>query len=132
MSTSLKSIIVYYYMVYAGKVMHILTFRKLDNFCIIFCHLLDFFKTNFFSKKTFRNSYRQSVKQFGSRSDLMFYPSPMLCWAQSRFKLFAMVISRQQKSPLAGKEFRTYQHYLWSSNTLFYMIINLNFVDVFT
>ena len=41
--------------------------------------------------------YHQGVKQFGSRSGRTF------CRAWSGFKLFAKIISRQQKPPLAGR-----------------------------
>ena len=47
--------------------------------------------------------YHQGVKQLGSRS------GPTLCRALSGTKLFAKAISRQQKSPLAGKELNTKQ-----------------------
>ena len=53
------------------------------NFC---CHLLTFFKINFF-KKFFQERF-QSVKHFGSRS------GPTLCRSWSGSKLFAKVISR--------------------------------------
>ena len=58
------------------------------RFFIIFVqnHLLIFFKIIFLEK--FFQEYHQSVKQFGSRSG----------------PIFAMVISRQQKMLLAGKE----------------------------
>ena len=59
-----------------------------------------FFFFNFF-KQIFQE-YHQSVKQFGSRSGLTF------CRAWSGSKLFAKVISRWQKSPLAGKELTFY------------------------
>ena len=75
--------------------------------CTLFCHLRIvlffffffvclFFKLTF-SKKIFQE-YHQSVKQFGSRS------GPTFCRAWYGSKLFAKVIRRQQKSPLAGKE----------------------------
>ena len=48
--------------------------------------------------KNIFQEYHQSVKQFGSRS------GPTKCRAWSGSKLFAKVISRRQKSPLAGKE----------------------------
>ena len=47
--------------------------------------------------------YHQGVKQCGSRSGLTF------CRAWSGFKLFAKVISRWQKLPLAGKELNAEQ-----------------------
>ena len=50
-----------------------------------------------FFKKIFLE-YHQSVKQLGSRSGLTF------CQAWSGSELFAKVISRWQKLPLAGKE----------------------------
>ena len=53
-----------------------------------------FFKINLFEKLF--HEYHQSVKQFGSRS------GPTFSWSGS--KLFATVISRKQKWPLAGKE----------------------------
>ena len=63
--------------------------------CMLFCRLVDFFlKINFF-KKSFRNTI--SVEQFRSRS------VPKFCQAWSGSKLFAKVISRRQKLPLAGK-----------------------------
>ena len=57
----------------------------------------------FFNIKFFKNvfqEYHQSVIQFGSRS------GPTFCRAWSGSKLFSKVISRWQKSPLAGKELR--------------------------
>ena len=57
-----------------------------------------------FNALTFKNHFQeccQSVKRFGSRSGLMF------CWSSSGSKMFAKVISRQQKSPLAWKELDT-------------------------
>ena len=65
----------------------------------------DFFKINFF-KKFFQEHY-QSDKQFESRSGLTL----------QRFgsKLFAKVISRRQKLPLAGKELN--MHMQLSSGT---------------
>ena len=65
-----------------------------------FCHLWIVFNFSFFFKKIFQE-YHQSVKQFGSRSGPT---GPTFCPAWSGSKLFAKVISRQQKSPLAGKE----------------------------
>ena len=62
-------------------------------FFFFFCF---FFKLTFFFKKIVQE-YHQSVKQFGSRSGSMF------CWAWSGSKLFAKVISRRQKLPLARK-----------------------------
>ena len=56
-----------------------------------------FFLKVTFSKKNLQE-YHQSVKQFGSRSGQTFCPA----WSGSL--LFAMVISRQQKWPLAEKE----------------------------
>ena len=57
----------------------------------------DFFlKINFFEK--FFQEYHQGVKQFVFRS------GPTFCRAWSGSKGFAKVISRRQKSPLAGKE----------------------------
>ena len=67
--------------------------RKNCSWFLCFCcpHLLTFFK-----KISFRNS--MSVKQFGSRS------GPRKCRSWSGSKLFAKVISRQQKPPLDRKE----------------------------
>ena len=48
-------------------------------------------------KKSFRNTYYQSVKQFGSRK------GPTFCRALSGSKLFAKIISGRQNSPLVGK-----------------------------
>ena len=54
-----------------------------------------FFSNKLFAKNSFSNcQHYQSVKQFGSRS------GPTFCWAWSGSKLFAKVISRQQKSQL--------------------------------
>ena len=61
---------------------------------VVVCWL--FSKVTFFNKKIFLERYH-SVKQFGSRSRRKFCRS----WFA---KLFAKVISRQQKSPLARKE----------------------------
>ena len=66
---------------------------------MLFCRLWIFFKSYFF--KNIFQEYHQCVKQFGSRS------GPKFCRAWSGSKLFAKVISRWQKSPLAGKEFRS-------------------------
>ena len=55
----------------------------------------------FFIKKNFKEHY-QSVKQFGSRS------GPTFCRPWSGSKLFAKVISRWQKSPLARKKLTLY------------------------
>ena len=68
----------------------------LGDFCIHFLWSVDFFKIDFY-KKIFQE-YHQSVKQFGLRSGSTFFR------ARSGSKLFAKVISRRQKSPLAGKE----------------------------
>ena len=59
-----------------------------------FCRLLTFFKINFFQK--FFQEHYQNVKQFGSRSVLMF------CRSLSGSELFANVISRQKVT--ASKE----------------------------
>ena len=68
----------------------------LGNFACFFvlCGFF-FFKLTFF-KKTFQE-YHQCIKQFGSRS------GPTFCRGWSGSKLFAKVISRRKKSPLAGK-----------------------------
>ena len=50
-----------------------------------------------FFLKFFQEHY-QCIKQFGSRS------RPKFSWSRSRSKLFAKVIRRRQKSPLARKE----------------------------
>ena len=65
----------------------------LGSFC---CRLPTFFKINVF-KKFFHEHY-QSVKLLGSR------PGPTFCRSCSGSKLFAKVISRRQKPPLARKE----------------------------
>ena len=57
----------------------------------VFLFIIIFFKSIF-------KEYHQVVKQFGSRSD------PTFCQTWSGSKLIANVISRRQKSPLAGKE----------------------------
>ena len=62
------------------------------------CRLLTFFKIIFF-KKFFHEHY-QNVKQFGSRSE------PTLCRSWSGSNLFAKIISRQLKSPIARKELK--------------------------
>ena len=67
----------------------------LGNFYHFFCRLPTFFKINSF-KKLFQEHY-QSVKQFESRS------GPTFCRSWSGSKLFAKVISRRQKPPLAKK-----------------------------
>ena len=67
------------------------------EFCMLFCHQWIFYLKLTFSKNIFQE-YHQSVKQFGSRSGLTF------CRVWSGSILFAKVISRWQKSPLAGKE----------------------------
>ena len=83
----------------------------LGNFsCFFFCLFCFFvvyglfFKLTFSKKKkkkkkkkTFQE-YHQGVKQFGFRS------GPTFCRSWSWSKLFAKVISRRQKSPLAGKD----------------------------
>ena len=79
----------------AWKRLPTLTLCMLGNFACFFVICGFCFKSTF-SKKIFQE-YHQSVKQFGSRSVLMF------CWARSGSKLFAKVISRRQKSPLAWK-----------------------------
>ena len=73
-----------------------LTLCMLGNFSCFHCFRLTFFKINFF-KKFFWEHY-QSGKQFGPRSGLTF------CHSRSWSKLFAKVISRQQKLLLARKE----------------------------
>ena len=65
------------------------------NFACFFV-ICGFFLINFL--KNIFQEYHQSVKQFGSRS------GPTFCQASSGFKWFAKVISRREKSPLAGKE----------------------------
>ena len=62
------------------------------------CHILLFGCLNFSIP-----SALMGVKQFRSWS------GPTLCWVWSGSNLFAKVISRQQKSPLAGKEITTKQ-----------------------
>ena len=68
------------------------TLCMLGNFRA-FCRLRIFF----FFKQIFQE-YHQSVKKFGPRF------GPTICRAWSGSKLFAKVISRRQKSPLARKE----------------------------
>ena len=76
------------------EICNALTFCMLGNFAC-FCRIwINVSQINFY-KQIFQE-YNQSVKQFGSRSGR--------CQACSGFKLFAKVISRRQKSPLAGKE----------------------------
>ena len=70
----------------------------LGNFPCFWCRLLTFFKINC-CKKFFHEHY-QNVKQFESRSEMTF------CSSRSESKLFVKVISRQQKSLLAGKELK--------------------------
>ena len=81
------------------------------SFFVVFCWL--FSKINFFKK--FFQEHCQSVKQFGSRS------VPTFCWSWSGSKLFAKVISRWQKSPLATiglnamcHNWTVLQRYYWS------------------
>ena len=68
----------------------------LGNVSCFFCRLLTFFNINYF-KKLFQKHF-QSVKRFGSRS------GPTFCRSWSGSKLFAKVIIRRQKMPLARKE----------------------------
>ena len=72
-----------------------------------------------FSKKAFRKLYislsvYQSVKQFGSTSGLTF------CWSGSGSKLYAKVISIQQKLLLAGNKLMLlwceYIYWMWHYN----------------
>ena len=67
-------------------------------FYYLLCHILLFGCLNFSIP-----SALMGVKQFRSWS------GPTLCWVWSGSNLFAKVISRQQKSPLAGKEINTKQ-----------------------
>ena len=69
----------------------------LGNFAWFFVICGYFKKKNNFFQKLFQE-YHQSVKQFRSRSGLTF------CRVWSGSKLFAKVVSRWQKSPLAVKE----------------------------
>ena len=71
------------------------TLCMLGNCSCFGCHQLTFSKL--FKKKIILEHY-QSVKLFESRSGLTF------CLSCSGSKLFAKVISRRQKSPLARKE----------------------------
>ena len=70
------------------------------QYCLYYllCHILLFGCLNFSIP-----SALMGVKQFRSWS------GPTLCWVWSGSNLFAKVISRQQKSPLAGKEINTKQ-----------------------
>ena len=72
------------------------TLCMLSNFSCLCCHLLTFFKINFF-KQIFQEHY-QSVKHFESRS------GPTFCRSWSGSKLFAKVINNWQKSTQARKE----------------------------
>ena len=67
----------------------------LGNFFMLLMSSADFFKINLFKK--FFQEYYQSVKQFGSRS------GPTDCRSWSGSKLFAKVISIQQKLPLGRR-----------------------------
>ena len=76
----------------------------LGNFSCFCCHLLTFFKTNFIKKNLSgtlsecQTVWIQIRTYVGSRS------GPMLCLSWSGSKLFAKVISWQQKLVLASKE----------------------------
>ena len=78
-------------------------------FAYIFVICNFFFKINFFEK--FFQEYHQSVKQFRTWS------GPTLYRARSGSKLFAKVISRGQKLPLAGKELNELQMRIGTYNT---------------
>ena len=70
-----------------------ITYCMLGNFSCFCCHLPTFFKINFYSKNSFRNTIRVSNGLAQIRTDVL-----------SGSKQFAKVISRQQKSPLARRE----------------------------
>ena len=76
---------------------NVITVCTLDDFntFVVICWL--FFKINFF--QAFFQEHYQSVKRSISRS------GPTFCRYWSGNKLFAKVISRQQKSPLTRKEY---------------------------
>ena len=83
-----------------GLSVRISTLCMLGNFSCFCCTLLAFFKIIFF-RKIFQE-HSKSIKWFGFR----FWWTFSLSWSVS--KLFAKVISRQQKSPLARNELRVY------------------------
>ena len=81
--------------VYFDKLLDFPILLLLFLHALLLCHIL-LFGCWFFQ-------HHPGVKQFGSR------PGPTNHRAWSGSKLFAMVISRQQKSPLVGKELNTKQ-----------------------
>ena len=72
-----------------------LTLGIMGNFSCFCYRLLTLFKVNFIKK--FLQEYYQSAEWFGSES------GPSFCRSRSGSKLFAKVISRQQKPPLLRK-----------------------------
>ena len=86
---------VFHYLV----LIYLFTYVKPFACCVFFMFLLSSvdFSMNFISKFSFRNKIK-NVKQVGFRS------GPTFCRSWSGSKLFAKVISRRQKSSLAGKE----------------------------
>ena len=77
--------------------------QLLDCQILLSLFLTLYYCTIFYSLDAGFFQYHPDVKQFGSRS------GPTFCWAWSGSKLFAKVISRQQKSALASKELNTKQ-----------------------
>ena len=77
---------------------HHLALCMMGNLSCFFLWIFFFLNQLFQKKKKIFQEYYQSVKQFGFRA------GPTFCRAWSGSKLFANVISRWQKLPLAGKE----------------------------
>ena len=97
----------------------------LGNFPCFYC-LLTFFQINFL--KNLLSKHTQCVKQFGSRSVLTF------CWFWSGSKVFAKVISRWQKLPLARKMWGGNNKCLLGNFPYFYCLLTffkINFLKNF-